>query len=88
MFKKKRETDTLTQQRTRQYVKMMLGAYLIYTAYSMGRDLHQGIQADNPALIIATAAVFALFGLFLCCSGLCKSHEAQRRRIKRKRKSV
>lgn len=48
MFKKKRETDTLTQQRTRQYVKMMLGAYLIYTAYSMGRDLHQGIQADNP----------------------------------------
>ena len=66
MFKKKRETDTLTQQRTRQYVKMMLGAYLIYTAYSMGRDLHQGIQADNPALIIAIAAVFALFGLFLC----------------------
>ena len=64
MFKKKRETDTLTQQRTRQYVKMMLGAYLIYTAYSMGRDLHQGIQADNPALIIAIAAVFALFGLF------------------------
>ena len=55
MFKKKRETDTLTQQRTRQYVKMMLGAYLIYTAYSMGRDLHQGIQADNPALIIAGA---------------------------------
>ena len=37
------------------YVKMMLGAYLIYTAYSMGRDLHQGIQADNPALIIAGA---------------------------------
>lgn len=88
MFKKKRETDTLTQQRTRQYVKMMLGAYLIYTAYSMGRDLHQGIQADNPALIIAIAAVFALFGLFLCVAGFAKAHEAQRRRIKRKRKSV
>ena len=73
MFKKKRETDTLTQQRTRQYVKMMLGAYLIYTAYSMGRDLHQGIQADNPALIIAIAAVFALFGLFLCVAGFAKA---------------
>ena len=30
MFKKKRETDTLTQQRTRQYVKMMLGAYGLF----------------------------------------------------------
>lgn len=84
MFKKKRETDTLTQQRTRQYVKMMLGAYLIYTAYSMGRDLHQGIQADNPALIIAIAAVFALFGLFLCVAGFAKAMKLSAEELKEK----
>ena len=84
MFKKKRETDTLTQQRTRQYVKMMLGAYLIYTAYSMGRDLHQGIQADNPALIIVIAAVFALFGLFLCVAGFAKAMKLSAEELKEK----
>ena len=83
MFKKKRETDTLTQQRTRQYVKMMLGAYLIYTAYSMGRDLHQGIQADN-----CDCGCICIIWFIFMRNGLCKSHEAQRRRIKRKRKSV
>ena len=76
MFKKKRETDTLTQQRTRQYVKMMLGAYLIYTAYS--------IQADNPALIIAIAAVFALFGLFLCVAGFAKAMKLSAEELKEK----
>ena len=84
MFKKKRETDTLTQQRTRQYVKMMLGAYLIYTAYSMGRDLHQGIQADNPALIIAIAAVFALFGLCLFVAVFAKAIKLSVEELKEK----
>ena len=63
MFKKKRETDTLTQQRTRQYVK---------------------IQADNPALIIAITAVFALFGLFLCVAGFAKAMKLSAEELKEK----
>ena len=84
MFNKKRETDTLTQQRTRQYVKLILGAYLIYTAYSMGRDLKAGIQADNPTLIIAITAVFALFGAFLCVTGFAKAVKLSAEEIKEK----
>ena len=84
MFNKKRETDTLTQQRTRQYVKLILGAYLIYTAYSMGRDLKAGIQADNPTLIIAITAVFALFGLFLCVAGFAKAMKLSAEELKEK----
>ena len=61
---------------------------MIYTAYSMGRDLHQGIQADNPALIIAIAAVFALFGLFLCVAGFAKAMKLSAEELKEKRKSV
>ena len=84
MFKKKRETDTLTQQRTRQYFFNDTATTEIYTAYSMGRDLHQGIQADNPALIIAIAAVFALFGLFLCVAGFAKAMKLSAEELKEK----
>ena len=84
MCKKKRETNTLTQQRTRQYVKLMLVAYLIYTAYSMGRDLKAGVQADNPTLIIAITALFALFGVFLCMMGFVKAMKLSAEEMKEK----
>ena len=60
---------------------------MIYTAYSMGRDLHQGIQADNPALIIVIAAVFALFGLFLCVAGFARAMKLSAEELKEEKRA-
>ena len=66
MFKKERKPDTLKQKKARHYVKIILGVYLIYTAYSMVKDMHSGIPADRPELFYGSAALFLIVGAALC----------------------
>ena len=66
MFKKERKPDTLKQKKTRHYVKVLLGIYLIYTAYNMVNDMRLGIPADQPALVYGAAALFLIVGAVLC----------------------
>ncbi len=65
MAKKEKKPDTLKQKRARHYVKIILGVYLIYTAYSMVKDMHMGISADRPALFYTFAAIFLAVGAAL-----------------------
>lgn len=65
MAKKEKKPDTLKQKRARHYVKIILGVYLIYTAYSMVKDMHMGISADRPALFYTFAAIFLVVGATL-----------------------
>lgn len=62
MEKRERKQDTLKQKRTRHYVKIILGIYLIYTAYSMVKDLRAGVVADHPMLFYAVAVLFLVSG--------------------------
>lgn len=62
MEQRERKEDTLKQKRTRHYVRIMLGIYLIYTAYSMVRDLRADVAADRPMLFYVTAALFLVIG--------------------------
>ncbi len=68
MAKKERKPDTLKQKKTRHYVKVLLGIYLIYTAYSIVRDLQSGVSADCPVLFYAAAVLFASVGAVLAVS--------------------
>lgn len=65
MAKKERKPDTLKQKKARHYVKIILGVYLIYTAYCIVKDMRAGIAADRPVLFYTAAAVFAAVGAFL-----------------------
>lgn len=65
MFFKKREKDNLKQQRTRQYIRVILGAYLVYLAYGIIRDLRMGVQADRPLLFWIMAVLFGIGGSVL-----------------------
>lgn len=62
MEKRERKPDTLKQKRTRHYVRIILGIYLIYTAYSIVKDLRTGVTADRPMLFYAAAALFFVMG--------------------------
>lgn len=66
MFKKERKPDTLKQKKARHYVKIILGVYLIYTAYSLVKDMRLGVPADRPALFYGAAALFLIVGALLC----------------------
>ncbi len=65
MAKKERKPDTLKQKKARHYVKIILGVYLIYTAYNIVKDMRAGIEADNPALFFGAAALFLVVGAVL-----------------------
>jgi len=62
MAKREKKPDTLKQKKARHYVKIILGVYLVYTAYSIVKDMHAGVAADRPALFYAAAAVFLAVG--------------------------
>lgn len=65
MESRENKPDTLKQKRTRHYVKIILGVYLIYTAYSMVRDLQAGVSADRPVLFYGAAVLFFAVGAVL-----------------------
>lgn len=65
MAKRERKPDTLKQKKTRHYVKIILGVYLMYTAYNIVNDMRAGIEADNPVLFYVTAAIFLAVGAVL-----------------------
>lgn len=62
MEQRQRKPDTLKQKRTRHYVRIILGIYLIYTAYSIVRDIRAGVTADRPMLFYGAAALFLAVG--------------------------
>lgn len=62
MQQRERKPDTLKQRRTRYYVRIILGIYLIYTAYSIVKDMHAGVEADRPMFFYAAAAFFLVVG--------------------------
>lgn len=82
MFNKERKQDTLKQKRTRQYVRILLGLYLLYTAYNMGRDLKTGVEADSPMMVLVVAALFAVFGVVLCVTAFIKAMKISAEEIK------
>lgn len=65
MAKKERKPDTLKQKKARHYVKIILGLYLVYTAYGIVKDMRAGVAADRPVLFYTAAAVFAVVGAAL-----------------------
>ena len=86
MFNKERKPDTLKQKRTRQYVRILLGLYLLYTAYNMGRDLKTGVTADSPPMVLAVAVLFAVFGVVLCVTAFIKAMKISAEEIKENEK--
>ena len=86
MFNKERKPDTLKQKRTRQYVRILLGLYLLYTAYNMGRDLKIGIVADSPMMVLVVVALFAVFGVVLCVTAFIKAMKISAEEIKENEK--
>lgn len=62
MKQRERKEDTLKQKRTRYYVRIILGIYLIYTAYSIVRDLRADAAADRPMFFYAAAVLFSAIG--------------------------
>ena len=68
MESREKKPDTLKQKRTRHYVKIILGVYLIYTAYSMVRDLQAGVSADRPVLFYGAAVLFFAVGAVLAAT--------------------
>ena len=65
MFFQKRTEDSLKQKRTRQYIRVILGAYLIYLAYGIIRDLRMGVEADRAGLFWTVAILFGVGGCVL-----------------------
>ena len=84
MFKKKRETDTLTQQRSSHLCGIFMGSNGSDTADRGGRERRRGGQAEEPARIISIDAVFALLGLFLCEAGFAKAMKLSAEELKEK----
>lgn len=78
-----RKQDTLKQRRTRHYVKIILGVYLIYTAYSMVRDLQAGVSADRPALFYGAAVLFFAVGAVLAVTSFRAAMKISAEELKR-----
>ncbi len=57
------EEEKRKQRKMRRYVYILAGAYITYQAVSMGMDLHGGVAADQPALIVGAAVALAAAGL-------------------------
>lgn len=84
MFNREKKPDTLKQKRTRQYVRILLGMYLLYTSYNMGRDFKLGVVADNPVMVLVSAILFAVFGTALCVTAFLRAMKISAEELREK----
>ena len=73
LFTRKKGPLTPRQKKTYGYLRVIVGVYLVYTAYCMYQDLKAGIEADNPTLVIIMAIIFAIVGLIFAVTGFVKA---------------
>ena len=84
MSRKEKKPETLKQKRTRQYVRIMLGMYLLYTAYGLIREIQKGTGTGNKEFGILMAALFVLDGAALCINGFIKAMKISAQELKEK----
>lgn len=82
MSRKEKKPETLKQKRTRQYVRIMLGMYLLYTAYGLIREIQKGTGTGNKEFGIVMAALFVLGGAALCVNGFIKAMKISAQELK------
>ena len=82
MSRKEKKPETLKQKRTRQYVRIMLGMYLLYTAYGLIREIQKGTGTGNKEFGILMAVLFVLGGAALCVNGFIKAMKISAQELK------
>ncbi|MGN0413483.1 MAG: hypothetical protein ACI4FV_10650 [Lachnospiraceae bacterium] len=82
MFTRKKGPLTPKQKKTYGYLRVIVGVYLVYTAYCMYQDLKAGIEADNPTLVIVMAVLFAIVGSIFAVTGFMKAFKVTEEELK------
>ena len=76
------DEDKRKQRKTRRYVYMIAGAYIIWQGISIGIDMKNNVAADRPEMIAISAVLLILTGLALIVWQLRKlKKERKHRRI-------